>query len=150
MKGFTLKLTAGFTLIEISLVIACTAILLAFTIPATLRFLESQNLTETANTLVSSLRQAHNQAVFQKNDSSFGIKFLTNSYVLFQGSSYASRTTSEDITIPLSSSITLSGMNEIVFTKRTGLPNTTGTILLQSGSKSLSIIINQQGVIEHL
>ncbi|MBP9821744.1 MAG: hypothetical protein KBC98_02590 [Candidatus Pacebacteria bacterium] len=140
----------GFTLIEISLVMAFTTLILIFTVPATLRFIGSQNLSETASALVSSLRQAHNQAVFQKNDSSFGVKFLPTSYIVFQGSSYASRTTSQDITIPLSGDITLSGISEIVFTKRTGLPSTTGTILIQSSSKSLSVSINQQGIIENI
>ena len=144
------RLSAGFTLIELALVIACTTLLLVFTVPVALQFLGSQTLAETSNTLVSSLRQAHNQAVFQKNDSAFGVKFLATSYVLFQGSSYASRTASEDITIPLSSGITISGMSEIVFAKRTGLPSTTGTLLVQSASNNLSILINQQGVVEHI
>jgi Tfp pilus assembly protein FimT len=140
----------GFTLIELLIVTAFTALLLVFIVPITLQFLRVQNLVDTTNTLMSSLRDAHNQAVFQNNDSAFGVKFSSNSYTLFQGSSYATRTTGEDIVVALPNNVTLSGIDQVVFAKRTGIPNTTGTILLQSGSKNMSLSINQQGVIELL
>ncbi len=140
----------GFTLIELLIVTAFTALLLSFIVPITLQFLRVQNLVDTTNTLISSLRDAQNQAVFQNNDSAFGIKFSSDSYTVFQGSSYTTRTDGEDTSITLPNNVTLSGIDEVVFAKRTGIPNITGTLLLQSGSKSMSLVINQQGVIELL
>lgn len=140
----------GFTLIEVLIVTAFTALLLLFIVPTTLRFFQTQNLVDTTNTLIASLRNIQNQAVFQKNDSDFGVKFSANSYTLFQGSSYTSRTTSEDIIITIPSNVTISGIDEIVFAKRTGFPNTTGILLVQAASKEISISINNRGVIELL
>jgi len=140
----------GFTLIEIILVISITVIIAAVSIPVIVRFVGVQHLDDTRSTIVASLRQAHNQAVFQKNDSAFGVRFLSGSFVIFQGSSYASRTTSEDIVVTIPSSITVSGISEVVFTKRTGVPSTTGTIFIHLGSSSLSLSINQSGLIELL
>ena len=142
--------TNGFTFIEIAIVVALTSLLLIVIIPLALQFFKTQNVTDTTTTLLSSLRDAHSMAVSQKNNSSFGVKFLSSSYVVFQGSSYTSRTQSEDTVIPVPTNTTISGMSEIVFTKRTGIPNITGVILVQSGSKNLSISINTQGIIEML
>ena len=138
----------GFTLVEITIVVALTSLLLVVIIPLALQFFKTQNVTDTTSTLVSSLREAHTKALFQKNDSSFGIKFLAGSYVIFQGSSYASRTQGEDTVVAIPTNTTVSGISEIVFAKRTGISNTTGVILVQSGSKSLSISITTQGIIE--
>lgn len=140
----------GFTLIEITIVVAITIALLVFTVPAVVRFLSYQALQDTQTTLVATLRQAHTNALYQKNDSAFGVRFLSGSYVLFQGSSYAARSATYDITTTIPAGVTVSGITEVVFTKRTGVPNTTGTILLQSGNRSRSVTINQQGSIESL
>ncbi len=140
----------GFTLIEITIVVAITIALLVVTIPAVVRFLSYQTLQDTQTTLVATLRQAHTNALYQKNDSAFGVRFLSGSYVLFQGSSYAARSAAYDITTTVPAGVSVSGITEVVFTKRTGVPSTTGAILLQSGTRSLSVIINQQGSIESL
>lgn len=140
----------GFTLIEILIVTAFTALLLVFVVPTSLRFFQTQNLVDATNTLIASLRDMQNKAVFQKNDSDFGVKFSANSYILFQGSTYASRTTSEDVTIMIPSNVSISGIDEIVFAKRTGFPNTTGVLLVQTASKEISVSINNRGVIELL
>lgn len=140
----------GFTLIEITVVVAISIALLVFSIPVVVHFLSYQTLQDTQATLVASLRQAHTNALYQKNDSAFGVRFLSGSYVLFQGASYATRTASYDITTTIPASVTVSGITEVVFTKRTGIPSTTGTILLQSGNRNRSVTINQQGSIESL
>lgn len=138
----------GFTLFEIIIVLSFIVIVAIVAIPASLNFLKQQNLNTTTSNVLATLRQARSQAVSQKNDSSFGVKFLSNSYVLFQGSSYAARTTSQDLLFTIPGTVSISGISEIVFTKRTGLPNTTGTILIMAGTASRSVNINQQGTIE--
>jgi len=138
----------GFTLIEILVVLSMVTIIAVVTIPISLNFLKTQNLATTTGVILSTLRQAQTQALFQKNNSSFGVKFLENSYVLFQGSSYNTREVSEDLLLSFPSSITVSGIDEIVFTKQTGLPNTVGAILIMTETASRSIYINQQGTIE--
>lgn len=138
----------GFTLLEIIIVISIVAIIFIVAIPMSITFLKSQNLNTTTNNVLSTLRQAQTQAMFQKNDSSFGVKFLDDSYILFQGSSYVTRVTSEDILISTPFTVSISGINEIVFAKRTGIPNTTGALLIMAGTINRSVYINQQGTIE--
>ena len=139
--------SSGFTMIEILLVIAGVILIAALTIPVGIRFFQTQTLDETMAGILETLRRAQNQAIFQKNDRAFGVKFLSDSYVLFQGTSYE-EFPSEDESFSLPSGTTTSGINEVVFSKLTGIPNTTGTLTITSGNDSQVININEQGKIE--
>ncbi|MFH1956385.1 MAG: prepilin-type N-terminal cleavage/methylation domain-containing protein [Patescibacteria group bacterium] len=141
-------MSKGFTLIELLIVIVVSIAVVGITIPAGLNFYNNQIFEETADNLLVILRKAHGQAVFQKNDSAFGVKFLSDSYVLFQGDSYAVRSAGEDEIFNFSSNISISGADEIIFSKLTGAPNTTCTLTITSNGKSQSININQYGKIE--
>ena len=137
-------------MIELLLVIGMALLVSALTIPVGVRFLQTQSLNEARSDILTALRRARTQAVFQKNDSAFGVEFLPSSFVVFQGSSYALRTQSEDEIFSLTSGTTVSGIGEIVFTKRTGLPSVIGTITISSGSDSYIISVNSQGNIERI
>lgn len=138
----------GFTLLELLLVVGAAILIGALTVPIGVHFFQSQTLDETASSILSTLRRAQNQAIYQKNDNSFGIKFLAGSYVLFQGDSYESRIQSEDESFSLPGGITTSGIDEVVFAKLTGIPNTTGTLTITLGNDSQTLDINAQGKIE--
>jgi len=138
----------GFTLLEIIIVLGIVTILAVVTLPLGVNFLKQQNLSSTTSTVIATLRQAHTQAMFQKNDSSFGVKFLPSSYILFQGTTYNTREAEEDILTSIPSGISVSGIEEIVFDKRTGEPNTTGTILIMNNTDNHSVFINEEGIIE--
>ncbi len=133
---------------EIIIVIGIFAVLAVFTAPTIIKFFQWQNVDDVAASVESTLRQARSQAMYQKNDASHGVKLLSGSYVLFQGNSYASRTISYDLTTAVPTGITFSGITEVTFTKRTGLPSTTGTVTIQSPTKTKTITINSQGLIQ--
>jgi len=137
----------GFTLIELLLVIGGIGIIAALTIPVGVNFYRIQVLDETAGDILVALRRAQSQAMFQKNDSAFGVRFLSDSYVLFEGNSYG-EVPSQDEPFNLMGGITTSGIVEVDFAKLTGIPNTTGTLTITSGNDSQGIHINAQGKVE--
>lgn len=144
---FFLKNNAGFTLIELLITIAIASAVATMTLPVGMRFYQMQTLDEAAIDMLSALRRAYAHAVFQKNDSAFGVKFLSGSYTLFQGSSYAARTVSEDENVNLSSGLTTSGIDEIVFSKLAG--TTSDAVLTVSlGSDNRNIAVNTKGKAE--
>ena len=138
----------GFTLPEVLLVVAAAAAVDMLTVPVGLRFFQSQTLDEATADIVLALRQARSQAVTQKNDSAFGVKFLASSFVVFQGGSYASRVPSEDETHPLPSGASVGGPDEVVFAKLTGIPDAAGTITVGAGGDVFGVGINAQGNVE--
>lgn len=137
----------GFTLVELLVVISVTVIIAALTIPVGINFYKTQLLDETTSDILSTLRRARSQSIFQKNDSSFGVKFLSGSYVLFQGVTYAARVQDEDESFSLSIGISISGIDEVVFSKLSGT-TTAGTLTITSDNDNQNISINVQGKIE--
>lgn len=144
------KSRAGFSLVELLLVIGITFIIGVFMFPISVSFLQSQILDETTELLLSSMRRAEMQAMYEKHDSSFGVKLLSDSYVLFEGDSYSSRNVSEDEVFQIPSALTVSGIDEVVFLQRTGIPSTVGTIVLTRSLEQHIIDLNNEGKLEQL
>lgn len=138
----------GFTLLETLLVLSILSALVFLTAPIGLTFYQTQALDEATLSTIETLRRAKFNAIFQRNDSAFGVKFMSDSYTLFQGDSYTSREENEDELFLLPADITTSGISEIVFSKMTGVPNSTGTITLTLGTRDESIIVDDPGVID--
>jgi len=138
----------GFTLVELLLVVGMMAILASFVAPVSTSFFQAQALDETAAGVLDTLRRAHAHALFQKNDSDFGVRFLSGSYVLFQGASYDARVQAQDETFDLPAGTAISGTPEVMFVKRSGAASSTGYVTVTAGNASTTIFVSSAGVIE--
>jgi len=135
----------SFTLVEFLLVIVVMAILIGFGLPLSFGLYKNQQLDITSQGVVQALRDAQQKAMGVENDSSFGVYFNSNNYILFQGSSFASRNSQYDEVFDFSRLITISGLQEIVFSKSEGLPSATGDIILSNTDRTKTININNLG-----
>lgn len=70
---------------------------------------------------------------------------------VFRGDSYISRLNEFDDVYSFPSSVTLDGIQEIIFEKVTGYPNTTGPIIIVTSNEGQSNTINLsgKGIIEY-
>jgi hypothetical protein len=82
------------------------------------------------------------------NNSSWGVAYQSSKIILFQGASYTSRNPAFDEVFAVSPSVNISGLTEVVFQRKTGLPQTTPTITISSIGTTKVITINSQGVVE--
>ncbi len=140
----------GFTILEVLLSIATITIIAGIIIPVYESFQVRNDLDIAAVEIAQSLRrsQALSQAV--DGDISWGIKIQSGSIVVFKGASYATRDATFDELFDMPTSITPSGVSEVVFAKFTGLPQTTGTITLTSNAnETRNIIINAKGMVSY-
>ncbi len=149
----------GFTLIELLIVIAITLILAAVVVPIYGNLQVSGQLNENSSQAIQTLRMARGRSIARYNNAQHGVYFQVNAsdkdkYVLYRGSSYATRESDYDREITLDSALSLSlpgGVSEyeINFSKGLGVPDATGTITLTHDvSGSRSIIVNSFGMIE--
>ena len=138
----------GFTLIELLLVIALIFVLGVFLFPAGVVLVSGQTLSETTSDIASTLRRAQSEAVLGKHANSFGVKIIAPNYVLFEGDSYAARIQSEDEEFTFSSRILTEGLDEVVFEKRTGEANATGSISLSLDGEQKEIFVYEKGTVE--
>jgi len=141
----SLSLT-GFTLIEITLVIALIIIIFGFGLTISFDSYRKDNLKAERDTLISVLQKARNESINNLNNTPHGFYFDGTDYILFDGSSYASRDASRDLKIVKNPSITIGGLTEIVFEQLDGNANPIGDITLSDGiNPVISININQEG-----
>lgn len=143
----------GFTLIELLLVIAIIVILAGLTIPFAQSTQVSNDLSSYTIEVLTTLRQAQNQAVFGQNASGWGVYFdnSNKNFIFFKGDLYPNRDPDFDqiFLIPESFNINNDFGDEISFSIFSGQPTASGTVELTSvNNQTKSILINSYGKIE--
>jgi prepilin-type N-terminal cleavage/methylation domain-containing protein len=140
----------GFTLLEVMLSVAIIALIAGLGTPIYQGFQVRNDLDVAANSISTSLRRAQILSQAVDGDTSWGLSIQSGAITLFRGVSYASRSAEYDEVFDLQGSITPSGVSEIVYEKFTGIPQTTGTIILTSNANEIrNITINEKGTISY-
>ncbi|MCA9359022.1 prepilin-type N-terminal cleavage/methylation domain-containing protein [Candidatus Kaiserbacteria bacterium] len=137
--------TAGFTLVEMILVLAIMLTIGVFVSPIGISFYRSQQLNEVYDGLTSAIRQAEMFSLSGKGGQSYGVYIGDNEYILFSGESYSARIVGEDSSYYLPASVSVSGPNEIVFSQLSGEPSVTGLLTISLGNKQKVIEIMASG-----
>lgn len=154
----TKKIKKGFTLIEILVVLAISAVILSILLSFLNNFSRTQALDKDYLSVVSLIEQAKSASINSKQASQYGVYFASSSAVLFKGLSYISTSSSNQI-YNLNSRVSISSLNfvgsssnQVVFDRLTGYANASGTISisLQNSTSSDKIIrIYKTGTIEY-
>lgn len=139
----------AFTLLELLLSISIIVILAGFSLPIYKNLLMKNDLDIAVNIVNASLHRAQILAQSVDSDTTWGLKAQNTSIVIFKGINYASRDAAFDEIFDTSSTISISGLNEIVFTKLSGSPVSTGTINLSTVSDSRTVSINEKGIVDY-
>jgi len=140
----------AFSLIEIIVVVAIFAVVVYLGLPLIRNILFVSDLENSSSLVVSTIRQAQNNARNGLEDSVWGIRIDSPNVIMFRGTNYASRDPSYDLGIKLADNLNLSGLDEVSFSKMYGFPSTTGNIVLTSiNGKSITINLNEKGTISY-
>lgn len=140
----------GFTLVEMLLSVALIGLLVGISLPLYTTFVGRNDLDITAQQTASAIRRAQSFSRGVNADSQWGVHIASGNVVLFKGSTYAARDTAYDEVTPIPGSITPSGLDGVVFTRLTAIPNTTGTIVFTSNTNSSrTVTINAKGMVAY-
>jgi len=142
----------GFTLIEMLLTVGILAALASLSLPIYSSFASRNDLDLDTQTLASMIRRAETYSRTMNGDSNWGVKVQAGSAVLFKGASYATRDSTVDETDTITNTVTVGGsISEVVFTKLTGAPSTTGTITLTHTATNdvRTITLNAKGMVDY-
>lgn len=135
----------GFTLIELLVVIGILMLIGTATYPSLSRLVLSSSQNSTNDFVVGSIRKAQGYAMDGKNGRNWGVCVVGNEVIMFSGTC-ATQTTSEKYVIP--STVTLTGLNEVVFSNPRGTPSTNLSIVVSTNINSNTITLNNAGGIE--
>lgn len=141
----------GFTLLEMLLSIALIALIAGMGTPLYQGLQVRTDLDVAAKSYAHTLRFAEVRARGVEGDAAWGVHIATSTgVVLFQGASYVARNTAYDEAYALPISVTISGLNEVVFAKFTGIPNTVGTTTLTSTTgDTQEVVVSVNGTISY-
>lgn len=125
-----IKGQAGFTLIEMLIVLGLTSILVALSFPMYRSLQTFQPLHLSRTDLVAHLRLAQEKARQGEQNSNFGVLVATGAFTLYRGSSFAGRVATDDRLVSFLTQIESTGTGEVNFFQKSGLPNSPKTFTL--------------------
>lgn len=148
---------AGFTFLEVVLVLGILGTLSALLIPVSRQFHLGSLLDAEAQALASDLVRARSSAVAGIADTDHGVHVdasPTDQWVLFRGASYAPGAPSNE-THPLPASLDITsvtlagGGTDVVFRERRGTTASAGSVVLRAPSgETRTVSVNAEGVVE--
>lgn len=133
-------------MIELLVVMGIFGILFSIGAPVGWDFYLNYQLDSETQLLTSVLQYARNLSLVNYNEADHGIYVSSANLVIFQGSSYAGRTASQDKTFPRVSAITISGATELVFSNLSGQTAST-TFSITDGRKTKYVYVNPEGLV---
>ena len=139
------SLSAGFTMIEVLVVLTIFGALMLMGLFFDLSFYRGTSFATDVDAFASVLQRARARAVNNINGSAHGVYIDTDSYILFQGSTYAGSTNHEPIS--KNPGLNFSGASEVVFTQLSGGSNFEGDIIISGFGKTATISLNYEGLI---
>jgi len=148
--SYKLKARQGFTLIEVLISFVVLLIFVGAATVLTQPFQAQGELEAGVDTLVTALHRAQVLSRAVAGESSWGVRVNPNQIIVFKGSSYAARDTSVDEVSELSSTVTPTGLLEVVFSQLTGEPQQTGTTTLTSRQAEIrTVFLNAKGTVSY-
>ncbi|MEO6729532.1 MAG: hypothetical protein ABIM99_06450 [Candidatus Dojkabacteria bacterium] len=142
-----LKFLHAYTLIEVLVTTALLVSLVGISIPIYQNFQIVNELDSSVNLTVRLLRSAQLQAQSVQLDSNYGIFFSTGKVTIYKGLTYAARDTTGDQAYDIPANITVTGINDFIYSKVFGDPSITGTISFTSFTTIKTIVINSKGAL---
>ncbi len=149
------KRRKGFSLFEVMMVVGIIGIATTMSIPMLHQYQIRSDLETASSTITQAVGRARTRAQSGEKDSDWG--FYVPKETVYKGDSYDTRDPSFDESYPIPPSITVAGITDVSFAKITGLPSTTGEIILtgfdgEQRTIDLSLTVaglaNQQDLIE--
>ncbi len=147
--------TKGFSILELIVVLAVMAILVAIFLNTFIVFRKNQALAKDSETIALVLNEARNLTLDSKNSSNYGVHITSSKVTFFVGNTYgagnsgnmdyALNTTDTIITISLTG-----GGSDVAFQRLTGETSQNGTVTISSPgiSQTKTVTIYKTGLIE--
>lgn len=130
------------------IVIALVAVIVAVAFSPLSSLKSRQGLSVVSHDVFRTLALARHRAQSNERNVAWGVKVLSDSYVLFGGDSYQARDTSFDISQSFSDNFVFSGISEVNFLQSTGNAVNAGTIIITNAeSTTATISVNSAGVL---
>ncbi len=132
----------GFSLVELILTVAIMTIIVSIVAPITNKQFDFFDITAERENFLSVLRRARILSITNRNSSPHGVYVATTTYTVFEGVSFAARSTSYDEVYPKLGNAVISGSNQVVFSALAATTSASSfTIVLNNASSTVDVNI---------
>ena len=139
--------TAGFTLLELLLVVAMISVVTMFSVTLGSGFIWRTDLSQAQYLTVINLRHAQILARAQVDDSDWGVHIENNQLTVFKGNDFDTRDTESDEEYDLGS-VTVGTEVDVIYHKFSGEPyDSILEIDLTTNNETASITVNSEGTV---
>lgn len=147
MKKFSVKNNKGFTLMEVLITLGLIAIVAVVVSVVDINNFRGDSFRSEVSTIGTALQTARANSFNNINQKRHGVAFNpagVSGYVIFEGNTYATRDTTQDILIASSYIVNFSPASptEVVFDQLKGDANFNGDITLTDPQRGVSAVIN--------
>lgn len=140
---------AGFTLLELILVVAMMGLIVMFGTTLGLGFLWRTDLSSAVSTAVVSLRHAQALARAQVDDADWGVHMENNQLIVFQSNNFESRDITKDEEYDLNS-VTILTPIDVIYQKFSGNPHNNSSKISLIANEEITIInVNEYGTVSY-
>lgn len=141
---------AAFTLLEVTVVVAVVFAVSIIALPVAINQIQTTRAVSAMKDIRSAMFLVAQNAYTQRNDTSYGIAFFENSYVVYKGNSLANAT--EQDTFNFTSDIEIeaidfNGSSELNFAQGSFKPINSGSLNVRNGLEAYTINISSEGLI---
>lgn len=137
----------GFAILELLVVLGIVGVVTGIAVPLYNEYQIRSDLNIATEQTVQGLARARLLSQSAKDDSQWG--FYVPAGTLYRGESYADRDENSDEIYPMPSTVAISGIFEVNYSKSDAIPNETGSIVLRALSgeeRSIEIVVDRSGV----
>ncbi len=117
---------AGFTYIEVLLTVALMVLVAFFASPFYGDFVYERSMDIVEQTVQMSFAKAQIYSMTGMRGDAWGVTTHGNTMVVYKGDAYGTREEEYDEVYQIEEGIAVIGLNEVIFERRTGLPNAPG------------------------
>lgn len=143
----------GLTLVELLIVMAIIAIVASAIMSGFMSYGVAQELQVVKAESTTLVREARQRTIASETDTQFGVHVATSTITVFEGANFTTGVVRSEFTSQgtLFASTFSDGSNEIVFSRLTGLPSATGTIMLTQtrSNDTITLEILDNGMIQY-
>lgn len=137
----------GFSLVEVLIVVGILGVIALVGLESFQEVSKGKHPDRASSVYIEALYRAKANAEVMQNDSAWGVAVFADNITLFEGDSFASRETDSDV-VELIPSVSVSGVSEIVFSVREGVPDTSGTTTFNNAFATSSVFVSDEGRVE--
>ncbi|MBI2639428.1 MAG: type II secretion system protein [Candidatus Sungbacteria bacterium] len=141
------SISSGFTLVELLISVAVIGAVLTVLLGGLASFRRAADMNYAVDGVLNQFREARRRTIESKDASEWGVHVVSSATTLFKGATYSDGAADNEV-FTFSTTVTISGLSDVVFKRISGETDNTGALTLTQGMNTRVINVRSSGLVE--